>query len=157
MNNGDITIDMLLSKEEQTRIGINNDDVDHVRPIDQKLSRILAEYNKLQAELAKTEEENRRLIEQNEGYGELLGSANHDVEQLTKYADDLEAKNKDLQENMTHHAINYRRDKLKQLEAENKQYKDALETIKRNAKAGAVTINWVRDYARQALQGGQNE
>lgn len=37
-----------------------------------------------------------RLEEQNEGYGKLLGSANHDVEQLTKYAGDLQAENKQL-------------------------------------------------------------
>ncbi len=47
MSNGNTTIDMLLSKEEQTRIGINNDDVEHIRPLDQKLCRILEEYNNL--------------------------------------------------------------------------------------------------------------
>lgn len=38
--------------------------------------------------------ENKQLKEQIKGYGELLGSVNHDVEQLTKYTDDLQAENK---------------------------------------------------------------
>lgn len=38
------TIDMLMDKEEQTRIGINPDDVEHKRDINQILSRILEEY-----------------------------------------------------------------------------------------------------------------
>lgn len=44
------TIDIMLSKEEQSRIGINADDVDHVRPMEQKLVRILEAYNKYQDE-----------------------------------------------------------------------------------------------------------
>lgn len=44
--------DMLLEKDEQTRIGVNNDDVDHVRPMVQKLMRILDAYNDLTAQLA---------------------------------------------------------------------------------------------------------
>lgn len=49
----DITIDILLSKDEQTRIDINNDDVEHIRPPVQKLTRILEAYTQLQAELDK--------------------------------------------------------------------------------------------------------
>jgi len=49
------------------------------------------EYRKrieqLQAEL-------KKIYIQNEGYGDLLGSANHDVEQLTKYSEDLQSENK---------------------------------------------------------------
>lgn len=41
----EIHIEMLLDKDEQTRIGINSDDVPHVRPLQQKLLRILEAYN----------------------------------------------------------------------------------------------------------------
>jgi hypothetical protein len=53
--------------------------------------RVAAE--RLQAEI-------KKLYEQRDGYGDLLGSANHDVEQLTKYADGLEAKIGDMTERL---------------------------------------------------------
>jgi len=45
-NNLQITIDMLMDKDEQTRIGINPDDVEHKRENIQILCRILESYKK---------------------------------------------------------------------------------------------------------------
>ena len=45
MNNYQVTIDMLMDKDEQSRIGINPDDVEHERELNQILCRILDEYN----------------------------------------------------------------------------------------------------------------
>ncbi len=50
-NDYQITIDMLMSKEEQTRIGINPDDVEHERDFNQVLCRILEEYDNLRKRL----------------------------------------------------------------------------------------------------------
>jgi len=40
-------IEMLLDTEEQTRIGINPNDLNHVRPLNQKVLRILTAYNEI--------------------------------------------------------------------------------------------------------------
>ena len=62
------TIDMLMDAEEQTRIGINPNDVEHTRSPVQILCRILEEYdkqrqeiNRLTAELAASKAEIERL------------------------------------------------------------------------------------------------
>lgn len=59
-NNIQITIDMFLSKHEQTMLGINPDDVQHRRDIDQILCRILEDYNRLKS----IEKEYRYLCDQ---------------------------------------------------------------------------------------------
>lgn len=41
--------------------------------------------------------------------------------------------------------------KLKDFEAENKRLREALGIIHRNIEKGAVSIYWVRDYAKRAL------
>lgn len=47
-------------------------------------------------------------------------------ETLQAANDQLQAKNKELRENITHHALNYRKGKIKELEAENKRLKKAI-------------------------------
>lgn len=63
MSNFRITIDTLMDKEEQSRIGINPDDVEHKRDSNQILCRILEGYSALQAK-------NKLLREALERYGE---------------------------------------------------------------------------------------
>jgi len=50
------TIDMLMDKKEQTRIGINPNDVEHKRDINLVLCRILEEYEAQAKRIAELEE-----------------------------------------------------------------------------------------------------
>jgi len=59
-NNLQITIDMLIDKDEQTRIGINPNDVEHKRDNNQLLVQILGEYNERADRIHDLEEENGR-------------------------------------------------------------------------------------------------
>lgn len=53
IKNCETHIEVLLDKDKQTKIGINPDDVDHIRPLHQKVLRILVAYNELQDEIKK--------------------------------------------------------------------------------------------------------
>lgn len=52
------------------------------------------------------------------------------IRELEAEVQRLQAKNKDLKENMTHHALNYRKGKIKKLEAEVEQLKEKIIMLK---------------------------
>jgi len=66
----------------------------------QQILELVPKYENYGFTLIRAEKDVTDLKEQIVGYGELLDSANHDVEQLTKYANDLEAENKQLRQRL---------------------------------------------------------
>ena len=56
------TIDMLMDAEEQTRIGINPNDVEHARSPAQILCRILGEYDKQRQEIARLNTDSAAMV-----------------------------------------------------------------------------------------------
>ena len=118
------------------------------------------EKAKLQAELEKTEAARKRFCSAVNDIANIMGHTDKQCyapEAVIRWIEQLQAENTDLKENMTKHALNYRKGRIKQLE-EHLKHVDTCLSILANTKSEEWLIDLpkvitrLKKYVRQALK-----